>query len=115
MGSLLALLPHTVSSCLGLGQPLAKAFALLSPSLHVSSFLPSPPTSPLSPYCDILILSLIKTLLQGRLSGWIGVQWSPEVSWEEGALKWGPEGRVKGAARWPGDVREGVSVSSDLG
>lgn len=34
---------------------------------------------------------------------------------EGGALKWGPEGRVKGAARWPGDVREGVSVSSDLG
>lgn len=91
-----ALLPHTVSSRLGLSQPLAKASAaaLLLPCL---SFSPPPlqPLPALFPYCDVLIWSLIKTWLQGCLSGWIDGRWSLEVSLEEEALRCGPEGRVR--------------------
>lgn len=60
---------HTVSSRLGLSESLAEAYTLLSLFFLVSFSLLSPLTSPFSPYCNVLLLSLIKTLLRVCLSG----------------------------------------------
>lgn len=79
---------HTVSSGSGLSEPLAEAYTLLSLSFLVSFSLLSSPTSPLSPYCNALLLSLIKTSLQVCLSGmnWCAVVTGGQLGGQ------GPEG-----------------------
>ena len=85
------------------------------PPLHISSLLPSPPASPLSLFIVMLdpVSNKDSAARPPVWKDWCAVVTGGQLG--GGALKWGPEGRVKGAARWPGDVREGVSVGSDLG